>query len=121
MILTIYFNYFNKNFFFRILGVVAKSISLQEIHLSNIGVRSEFGAKLGQAMAMNPLCRLVKLIKFIYSEEATKFEEIFHLMVLNNVKTKWKTSSKENFNFSMTHYTVYLWIWNFNGNKRSHF
>ena len=38
---------------------MAKSISLQEIHLSNIGVRSEFGAKLGQAMAMNPLCRLV--------------------------------------------------------------
>ena len=81
---------------------MAKSISLQEIHLSNIGVRSEFGAKLGQAMAMNPLCRLVKRIKFIYSEETTKFEEIFHLTVLNNVKTKWKTSSKENLNFSLT-------------------
>ena len=37
---------------------MAKSISLKEIHLSNIGVRSEFGAKLGQAMAVNPLCSL---------------------------------------------------------------
>jgi hypothetical protein len=42
----------------RILGVVAKSISLQEIHLSTIGARWDFAVKLGQAMAMNPMCNL---------------------------------------------------------------
>ena len=42
----------------RILGVVAKSISLQELHLSTIGARWDFGVKLSQAMNANPLCKL---------------------------------------------------------------
>ena len=42
----------------RILGVVAKSISLQELHLSTVGARWDFAVKLGQAMAANPLCNL---------------------------------------------------------------
>lgn len=42
----------------RILGVVGKSISLQELHLSSIGARWEFAVKLAQSMAQNPHCSL---------------------------------------------------------------
>ena len=34
------------------------------------------------------------LLKFIYSEKATKFEEIFHLGICN-VKTRWDIFSKK--------------------------
>ncbi len=42
----------------RILGVVAKSVSLSELHLSTIGARWDFAVKLSQAMASNRLCNL---------------------------------------------------------------
>lgn len=45
----------------RILGVVSKSISLTELHLSTIGARWDFAVKLSQAMASNPLCGLTSL------------------------------------------------------------
>ena len=36
------------------MGVVAKSLSLQEIHLSAIGARWDFAVKLAQSLALNP-------------------------------------------------------------------
>ena len=38
----------------RILGVVSKSLSLQELHLSAIGARWDFAVKLAQALNTNP-------------------------------------------------------------------
>jgi Ran GTPase-activating protein (RanGAP) involved in mRNA processing and transport len=42
----------------RILQVVAKSVSLQELHVASIGARWEFAAKLAQAITANPCCAL---------------------------------------------------------------
>merc|ERR1712223_231105 len=42
----------------RILGVVSKSISLQELHLSAIGARWDFAVKLKQALETNPYSSL---------------------------------------------------------------
>ena len=42
----------------RILGVVSKSISLQELHLSAIGARWDFAVKLKQALESNPCSSL---------------------------------------------------------------
>merc|ERR1712223_211715 len=42
----------------RILGVVSKSISLQELHLSAIGARWDFAVKLKQALETNPCSSL---------------------------------------------------------------
>ena len=42
----------------RILQVVSRSVSLQEIHVSSIGARWEFLVRLSQAMASNPSCAL---------------------------------------------------------------
>ena len=53
----------------RILGVVAKSISLQEIHLSTIGARWDFAVKLGQAMAMKPLRPVEYMIALILIQQ----------------------------------------------------
>lgn len=45
----------------RILQVVTKSTSLQELYVSSIAARWEFASKLSQAMAANPNCALVSL------------------------------------------------------------
>ena len=43
----------------RIVQVAAKSVSLQEMHVSTIGARWEFAARLAQALTSNPCCALV--------------------------------------------------------------
>merc|ERR1712098_982842 len=43
----------------KILSVVAKSMSLQEIHLSSGGLRYDFFLKLASAMSSNQYCNLV--------------------------------------------------------------
>ena len=48
----------------RILGVVSKSISLQELHLSAIGARWDFAVKLKQALETNPCSSLQILGKY---------------------------------------------------------
>ena len=42
----------------RIVQVAAKSVSLQELHVSAIGARWEFAARLAQALTSNPRCAL---------------------------------------------------------------
>ena len=43
----------------KIISVVSKSMSLQEIHLSSAGLRPDFFQKLGTAMSSNQYCNLV--------------------------------------------------------------
>ena len=45
----------------KILSVVAKSMSLQEVHLSSAGLRWDFFQKLAASMASNSFCNLTTL------------------------------------------------------------